>query len=102
MSIESMKLAFRVLERVSAVNDHYNILPPSLTDAVEETIDVLKEALAKQEQGEPDYKTLAIQLQQQRTWVGLTKGEVYDLYDSDYAVFYQRIEAKLRSKNERL
>jgi hypothetical protein len=36
---------------------------------------------------------------QQRTWVGLTKGEVYDLYDSDYAVFCQRIEAKLKDKN---
>jgi hypothetical protein len=36
----------------------------------------------------------------QRTWVGLTRKEVHDLYDSDYAVFHQRIEAKLRSKNE--
>ena len=35
----------------------------------------------------------------QRTWVGLTKGEVYDLYDSDYIVFHQRIEAKLKDKN---
>ena len=36
---------------------------------------------------------------QQRTWVGLTKKEVHDLYDSDYAVFHQRIEAKLKEKN---
>ena len=35
----------------------------------------------------------------QRTWVGLTRKEVYDLYDSDYAVFHQRIEAKLKEKN---
>lgn len=35
----------------------------------------------------------------QRTWVGLTKKEVHDLYDSDYVVFHQRIEAKLKEKN---
>jgi hypothetical protein len=35
----------------------------------------------------------------QRQWVGLTKKEVHDLYDSDYAVFHQRIEAKLKQKN---
>jgi hypothetical protein len=37
--------------------------------------------------------------QAQRTWVGLTRKEVHDLYDSDYAVFHQRIEAKLKEKN---
>jgi hypothetical protein len=35
----------------------------------------------------------------QREWVGLTRKEVYDLYDSDYGVFYQRIAAKLKEKN---
>jgi len=35
----------------------------------------------------------------QRQWVGLTRKEVHDLYDSDYAVFHQRIEAKLKEKN---
>ena len=35
----------------------------------------------------------------QRTWVGLTKKEVHDLYDADYVVFHQRIEAKLKEKN---
>ena len=34
-----------------------------------------------------------------RQWVGLTKKEVHDLYDSGYEVFYQRIEAKLKEKN---
>jgi hypothetical protein len=34
-----------------------------------------------------------------RTWVGLTAKEVYDLYDSDYSAFHQRIEAKLKEKN---
>ena len=38
-------------------------------------------------------------VQPQRTWVGLTRKEVHDLYDSDYAVFHQRIEAKLKEKN---
>jgi hypothetical protein len=32
-------------------------------------------------------------------WVGLTKKEVHDLYDADYVVFHQRIEAKLKEKN---
>lgn len=36
----------------------------------------------------------------QRQWVGLTRKEVYDLYDSDFETFHQRIEAALRSKNE--
>ena len=84
------------------------------------------EALAKQEQGEPvaivhrneyneyrlephdsfDIKSIPFNVDvplyttpQQRTWVGLTRKEVYDLYDSDYAIFYQRIEAKLKEKN---
>ena len=35
----------------------------------------------------------------QRTWVGLTRKEVHDLYDSNYAVFHQRIEAKLKENN---
>jgi hypothetical protein len=72
-------------------------------------------ALAKQEQGEPDYKTLAIQLQQQRTWVGLTNEERNDLYEKyhdqhglpkqgypDGFDYERAIEAKLRSKNENL
>ena len=37
--------------------------------------------------------------QPSKPWVGLTKKEVYDLYESDYAVFHQRIEAKLKEKN---
>lgn len=34
-----------------------------------------------------------------RKWVGLTKKEVHDMYDADYAVFHQKIEAKLKEKN---
>ena len=34
-----------------------------------------------------------------REWVGLTKKEVHDLYDADYVVFHQRIEARLKEKN---
>lgn len=34
-----------------------------------------------------------------REFVGLTRKEVHDLYDSDYVVFHQRIEAKLKEKN---
>jgi len=35
----------------------------------------------------------------QREWVGLTRKEVYVLYDSDFETFHQRIEAKLKEKN---
>jgi len=35
----------------------------------------------------------------QRQWVGLTRKEVHDLYDSDFETFHQRIEAKLKEKN---
>jgi hypothetical protein len=64
----------------------------------------LEEALANQEQGEPDYKTLAIQLQQQRTWVGLTDEEFNELYDryiptACYALLIEMVEAKLKEKN---
>ena len=44
-------------------------------------------------------KLVAAKALAQRTWVGLTKKEVHDLYDSDYVVFHQRIEAKLKDKN---
>jgi len=150
MSIEAMKLAFRALERVSTVDDDHDILPPSLTDAVEEAIDVLKEALAKQEQckypncdypcmnlpdcreqGEPvawmvwgDKNVPVLTFTKpadkyvfdalyttppQRTWVGLTDDECRLTYTSameapvrDQVTVCRAIEAKLRSKNERL
>ena len=35
----------------------------------------------------------------QRTWVGLTKKEVHDLFHPDFEIFHQRIEAKLKEKN---
>jgi hypothetical protein len=54
----------------------------------------------KQEQGEPDYKTLAIQLQQ-RTWVGLTDEEAQWLYDNcrTPSNLIDMTEAKLKEKN---
>jgi hypothetical protein len=67
-----------------------------------EAITATKEALAKQEQGEPDYKTLAIQLQQQRTWVGLTDEDTQEIYLQNHAAwqeFAKAIEAKLKAKN---
>jgi len=35
----------------------------------------------------------------QRQWVGLTRKEVYDLYDSDFETFHQSIETKLKELN---
>ena len=59
----------------------------------------LEEALAKQ--GEPDYKTLAIQLQQQRTWVGLTDVERSQLVTLHHGwnEYGKAIEAKLKELN---
>jgi hypothetical protein len=62
---EALKLALEALKSCSAT-PHW--------PALQTTIKSLEKALAKQEQREPDYKTLAIQLQQQRTWVGLMRG----------------------------
>jgi hypothetical protein len=67
--------------------------------------------LANQEQrsdseqlGEPDYKTLAIQLQQQRTWVGLSYEEAKEIYSCIHGYdapkrISEAIEAKLKAKN---
>jgi hypothetical protein len=59
--------------------------------------------LSKQEQGEPDYKTLAIQLQQQRTWVGLTNEEMKAVcaqtWSYDPYLIARAIEAKLKELN---
>lgn len=53
--------------------------------------------------GDDDYAEYSAALDSlcapQREWQGLTRKEMHDLYDSDYAVFYQRIEAKLKQKN---
>jgi hypothetical protein len=71
---------------------------------VDAALDELKKTLAQPEQGEPDYKTLAIQLQQQRTWVGLTDEEMYKLWlsvdeESDRMAFGEAVQAKLKEKN---
>jgi hypothetical protein len=57
---------------------------------------------SKQEQGEPDYKTLAIQLQQQRTWVGLTMKEIEWCFtdaNGGHLIAAKNIEALLKEKN---
>lgn len=47
MTQDELKLVLEALERISAVDDDCDILPPSLADAVGEAIDVIKEALAQ-------------------------------------------------------
>jgi hypothetical protein len=54
----------------------------------------------QQEQGEPDYKTLAIQLQQQRTWVGLTEKEFVYFCSYVRPDVLSEIEDTFRSKND--
>ena len=77
MSKEAMKRALEALVHAY----HEDEAHPQTSEA----ITALQEALEEQPT--------------QRTWVGLTRKEAHDLYDSDYAVFHQRIEAKLKEKN---
>jgi hypothetical protein len=117
MSKEAMKLALEALEMYC---EHGAILRPL------ETRDALKEALAKQEQGEPvgvahlmqegfthciwseacvPVGTKFYTTPQQRTWVGLTDREKSNLWlESRAAIprfhtYASLVEAKLKEKN---
>ena len=118
MTQEALKLALDALE------NHTAIKHPQQIHYRDKAIAAVKEALAQPEQEpvawmhvqgnykEPSFRELAddevergweqyplYNTPPQRTWVGLTKKEVHDLYDADYVVFHQRIEAKLKEKN---
>jgi hypothetical protein len=108
---EVLKLALDALEKIADWHGSYGPFPEknslwrgmAITTS-RETVTTIKEALAKQEQGEPDYKTLAIQLQQQRTWVGLTDEEMNDIWSDQKRTgesITRAIEAKLKEKNYR-
>jgi hypothetical protein len=110
MSIEAMKQALEAayLAGFNASGEGYNGEYPfgdknqnPEHDSVwcKDRDNALEEALAKQ--GEPDYKTLAIQLQQQRTWVGLTDVERSQLVilHHGWNEYGKAIEAKLKEKN---
>jgi hypothetical protein len=99
MKDEALKLALEALEK------NTKHLPADF-DYHFEAITAIKKALAQpapvqQEQGEPDYKTLAIQLQQQRTWVGLTNEERNTIIRHQKYVdnIIRATEAKLKEKN---
>jgi hypothetical protein len=132
MSKEAMKLALGVLR------------PPYCDAPLEDVIKALEEALAKQEQGEPDWKALVLNhnadcesrcdmdkcgykpyfeyskrrcpncpvhetidieytTPQQRTWVGLTDEEIYQVTQDRTWMHTEglcrAIEAKLKEKN---
>ena len=110
MTQEALKLA---LEALITITDAIYVNSQQEADAVykaNDAVKAIKEALAQPEEAQS-----ALSLFQsgfidgrekglkealaQRTWVGLTKKEVHDLYDSDYVVFHQRIEAKLKERN---
>ena len=124
MKQEALKLALDALETELSIdwtnNDEFN----ASAEKMHEAITAIKETLAQEQEpvawvsedvckgqyidGRPrkiwwecekGVGTAFYTTPPQRTWVGLTKGEVYDLYDSDYVVFHQRIEAKLKEKN---
>jgi len=110
---EAMKLALEALEYDTKPEPKYGI---------ETAINILKEALAKQEQGEPVAKyigedwsgslvslyddiplnTLLYTTPQQRTWVGLTDEDIslcLDAGDGSLSKILSLIEAKLKEKN---
>jgi hypothetical protein len=115
MSKEAMKLALEVKESMEDVLESVNALVAENK--------ALKEALAKQEQGEPfgyfkaepfgwtdcaetDKGAVALyEASPQRTWVGLTDEERKDLFKRNEEQFYdelnyaEAIEAKLKEKN---
>ena len=127
MSKEAMKLALEALESSDKLingSGNYFGLEGAMdgyysgcfdvdgnNKLLNEAIKALEEALAKQELTEPDYKNLAIQLQQQRTWVGLTAEDVNKIVDENttddhgYDIWCdgrgvaRAIEAKLKEKN---
>jgi hypothetical protein len=97
MSKEALKLA------LEALKDNQHLVADNERHAYvmeyNGIIEKLEEALAKQEQDEPDYKTLAIQLQQQRTWVGLTDDEIDNINYTSAHMLAREVEAKLKEKN---
>ena len=119
MTQEALKLALDALETELSIdwtnNDEFN----TSAEKMYEAIAAIKKALAQtqelvawmtqarnfihlSESTEAEAKLYgwkAVYTHLQRTWVGLTKKEVHDLYDADYVVFHQRIEAKLKEKN---
>ena len=114
MSKEALKLALEALEYDTKPEPKYGIST---------AINILKEALAKQEQGEPvawmleqgphvefeymDYHdgvewTPLYTTPQQRTWVGLTNEDIsicLDAGDGSLSKILSLIEAKLKEKN---
>ena len=126
MKIEAMKLALEALQYpLNTSHEGFNVDMAELL--AHRAIKALEEALAKQEQGEPvGIVESAIQgaggfhvkltrhvmpmigetlytTPQQRTWVGLTDEEIFEIHkqvDSmQYLTFGKAIEAKLKDKN---
>lgn len=81
--VAAMRLALEALERVNNVDDDCDILSPELANFVVDTIDVLKEALAKQEQ-EVDWKDM-YEKEKRRSAMWIAKYEK-DIGPLEYAV----------------
>jgi hypothetical protein len=104
MTREALKLALEALEHEADKGND---------DAYKVERDAIKEALAQPEQGQfalkhriAELEGAVIGLQAQRTWVGLTLDERIELAkDVDWPVgayceYAEKIEAKLKEKNE--
>ena len=102
---EALKLALEALERTQ--NEGYNL--PGI--AIRKAITAIKEALAQPEQkyiyGTPLLDAMTQDyVPPQRTWVGLTDKEIYEIgFDINVGGLqtmkaYKAVEAKLRSKND--
>jgi hypothetical protein len=103
---EALKMALEALERFEG---NKKIWPEAIT-AIKQAL--ANEALEKKAKNarelglnyEPEPKYVAFMDVPQRTWVGLTNEEIYDMYneprsDAEMIAFAQAIEAKLKEKN---
>ena len=108
MTKEALKLALEALEVANSCVDGYYI-PKGKTHLpeIELAITAIKEALANEalDKMAENARELGLDYEPaQRTWAGLTDEDFWEACQiaerGNYLVAFQRIQAKLRSKNE--
>ena len=110
MTKEALKLALEALDNLAAWSDGEvggHMDEPYSAEVARRTITAIKEALANEalEKMAENARELGLDYEPaQRTWVGLTDEDFLEACQiaerGNYLVAFQRIQAKLRSKNE--
>ena len=110
MTKEALKLALEALNDLSAWTDGEvggHMDEPYSAEVARRTITAIKEALANEalDKMAENARELGLDYEPaQRTWVGLTDEDFLEACQiaerGNYLVAFQRIQAKLRSKNE--